>query len=260
MRTALSGKNHPMYGKHHSQKSRKKMRIAHIGKRPTKETIEKMRLAHMGKISPRRGKRLSKKTKEKIAISLIGNINGFKKGAPTWNKGIKIDRNKHPNMGHFKAHTEDAKKKIGKANRKNGFCVKNIKTICLMCNKVFYTSKKRIETGRGQCCSIQCKNKMISGARSHLWKGGISRLPYPFNFNKELKEIIRKRDNYKCQLCGVPQEECIKTLHVHHKDENKKNCNPNNLITLCNSCHSKVRFNKDYLENYFSKLTEVHNG
>ena len=60
-----------------------------------------------------------------------------------------------------------------------------------------------------------------------------------FNFNNELKELIRKRDNYKCQICGIPQEECFKNLHVHHIDFNKSNCSPDNLITFCNSCHSK---------------------
>lgn len=40
-------------------------------------------------------------------------------GKPTWNKGIKIDREKYPNYGHLKRHTKEALKKITKANKEN---------------------------------------------------------------------------------------------------------------------------------------------
>lgn len=33
----------------------------------------------------------------------------YKIGKSTWNKGIKIDRNKYPNYGHFKKHSEAVK-------------------------------------------------------------------------------------------------------------------------------------------------------
>ena len=35
------------------------------------------------------------------------------------------------------------------------------------------------------------------------WRGGISFLPYPVTFTKELKKRIHERDGYQCQLCGV---------------------------------------------------------
>ena len=66
-------------------------------------------------------------------------------------------------------------------------------------------------------------------------------------FQLILKESIRQRDNYKCQMCGVPQCETMRKLPIHHIDEDKNNLNPKNLITLCNSCHNKVRFNPDLL-------------
>lgn len=36
---------------------------------------------------------------------------GFKKGHKSWNDGIKIDRSKYPNMGHFEKHREESKEK-----------------------------------------------------------------------------------------------------------------------------------------------------
>lgn len=47
---------------------------------------------------------ISPETREKIKISLLGNI--------PWNKGIKVDRNRHPIMGHFQKHSEETKRHL----------------------------------------------------------------------------------------------------------------------------------------------------
>lgn len=52
------------------------------------------------------------------------------------------------------------------------------------------------------------------------------------------RQHILERDNHACQNCS----RCILYCHyaIHHIDLDKKNDNPDNLITLCNSCHSKL--------------------
>lgn len=82
-----------------------------------------------------------------------------------------------------------------------------------------------------------------SGANHHNWQGGISFEPYSQEFSNRLKQSIRLRDGYRCQICLRPQNELSKNLHVHHIDYNKKNCEEDNLISLCSSCH--VKTNKD---------------
>jgi len=84
---------------------------------------------------------------------------------------------------------------------------------------------------------MQCN--ACKGEKCYLWRGGCYE-PYSEDFNEELKEQIRDRDNYTCQLCGIPECECVEKLHVHHRDNNKKNDEPYNLISLCRSCHSKA--------------------
>ncbi len=78
---------------------------------------------------------------------------------------------------------------------------------------------------------------------------------YTKEFTQNLKESIRKRDNYICQLCGMTEEEHItilgQVLHIHHIDYTRENCNPNNLITVCKQCHTRTNFNRNYWTKYF---------
>lgn len=84
------------------------------------------------------------------------------------------------------------------------------------------------------------------------WKGGTSFLPYPFEFDGNLKNFIRTRDNYTCQLCGKTKREIGKNLCVHHINYDKGDLFDLNLILLCNSCNGKVNKNRDMWEDYFT--------
>lgn len=89
------------------------------------------------------------------------------------------------------------------------------------------------------------------GVKSSAWKGGKSFELYGKEFNKKLKEKIRKRDNYTCQECNYTEKQLGYKLPIHHIDYNKKNNNFSNLITLCRSCHSKTNFQREDWINYF---------
>jgi hypothetical protein len=87
------------------------------------------------------------------------------------------------------------------------------------------------------------------------WKGGISEESYNIDWTKTLRRSIRERDKYTCQICKIPQEDYA--FSIHHIDYNKENCNPNNLITLCKSCHTKTNFNRPYWIKYFKEKLYV---
>ena len=81
------------------------------------------------------------------------------------------------------------------------------------------------------------------------------------HFNGDLKESIRRRDNYRCQQCFRHQDELFdkngrrKKLAIHHIDYDKKNNHPSNLISLCNSCHMQTNFSrKDWIEYFKNKV------
>lgn len=97
------------------------------------------------------------------------------------------------------------------------------------------------------------QNKNTLKKENHpAWKGGISYEPYNENFDIELKNKIKNRDNFKCQLCMKEYN----ILHIHHIDYNKKNSNEKNLIVLCNSCHSKTNYKRKEYEKYFNIIIE----
>ena len=64
--------------------------------------------------------------------------------------------------------------------------------------------------------------------------------PYPRFWTEKLKRQIRKRDAYLCMMCDRHQDEFSCSHSVHHIDGDKNNCDPNNLISLCNRHHRIV--------------------
>ena len=97
-----------------------------------------------------------------------------------------------------------------------------------------------------------------------LIRGGTG-IPYENRVYTErfynIRDKIRKRDNYICQLCKISETEYRRKLDIHHIDYNKNNCNENNLIALCCGCNAKANFNRKYWKNFYRqkvlKIREV---
>lgn len=98
------------------------------------------------------------------------------------------------------------------------------------------------------------------GENNPRWQGGISFEPYGIEFNDELKNQIRERDNHTCQECHYTEEQLGCTLDVHHIDYDKTNNSPENLISLCRSCHSQTNFGREEWAEYFGKIMEGDGG
>lgn len=61
----FSGSNHYLFGKHHTDESKKKMSISHTGMKHSPETIQKLSDANKGMV-------VSQETRDKISISKVG--------------------------------------------------------------------------------------------------------------------------------------------------------------------------------------------
>lgn len=88
--------------------------------------------------------------------------------------------------------------------------------------------------------------------KHYNWQGGKSFEEYTINWTQTLKRSIRERDKYTCQVCGELQGDTA--FSVHHINYIKEDCSPENLITLCVSCHTKTNFNRKYWIEYFNNL------
>lgn len=64
-----TGKNHWIYGKHHTKESKNKISKSHLGKVVSEESKEKNKQSHMGK-------KVSEKTKKKMSKSHLGKVVG----------------------------------------------------------------------------------------------------------------------------------------------------------------------------------------
>lgn len=127
------------------------------------------------------------------------------------------------------------------------------------------TKKKLSEFFKGKPISeehkkrISLKSIFQKGKKHFNWQGGKSFGDYGLEFNKNKKEQIKQRDNYRCQECFRHQDKLrTKTnkpykLMIHHIDYNKRNNQNNNLISLCRNCHSQTNFKREDWTNYFKE-------
>lgn len=153
----------------------------------------------------------------------------------------------------MRKHTEETKQKISEALKG--------KTLGRKRPPMLEKQKKLIsEAMKGKTPSMKTRLKIsnsLKGENSPMWGGGISTeyKQYGGSWTGTFRRSIRERDNYVCQLCNKLQ--CDKAFDVHHIDYDKKNCNPNNLITLCKNCHTKTNHNREYWIIYFSRKASV---
>lgn len=165
-----------------------------------------------------KGKHLSEETKYKIGLASTGRTK-----SPEVRLKMSLARKNIPSNRPDYHHSEETKKKISKGNK-------------------------------GKICSEETKKYLATFTKEKAsnWKGGLSNQPYPFEFNHKLKESIRNRDNFQCQLCYTNQNKY--RLHIHHIDYNKMNLKENNLVSLCNKCHTTTNYNRNYYTEYFNTL------
>lgn len=93
--------------------------------------------------------------------------------------------------------------------------------------------------------------KSFKGEKNPNYVDGTGMKKYPYEFSNKLRELIRKRDQYRCQECFRHQDELYTStgkkykLNIHHIDFNKENNVQDNLISLCQNCHAQTFYNRN---------------
>lgn len=217
-----TGEKHPTFGKHLSEEHKEKISIANTGRNLPEEHRKRISEAMSGEKHPMYGKKgkdnplfgttLSEKHKEKISIANTGKIRSEEQ-----RKRISEATSGEKNPMFGKHPTEETKKKLSAAK----------------------SGEKHPLYG-------------ICGEEAPNWRGGISFEPYCPKFNNAFKESIREKFGRVCFLCPTTEEENGRKLSVHHTNYNKDClCDDSDceFVPLCDSCHSKTNFNREYWEN-----------
>ena len=131
--------------------------------------------------------------------------------------------------------------------------------LCLMCGNNYYINKYTANNKNkvSKFCSKACKDKYHSindvGEKSNLYKNGKYQ-GRGANWYKQ-RELVRKRDNYICQICGCTPKKKLTVHHIKPFDTFNNYLEANkleNLIGLCEGCHTSVH-------NEAKKLNETKN-
>jgi hypothetical protein len=178
-----------------------------------------------GTNNPMYGKIHSGETRRKLSQSYKGQLGYWEGKHHSEETRQKMSASAKGNISHKgKYHSEETKQKISRANT-------------------------------GVHLSKEAKKKMSLARQREKhwnWQGGISFLPYPTTFNKELKQSIKDRDGNECKNPYCEQRSKIRD--IHHINYNKQDCSQFNLITLCKSCNYKANFNRKEWKRFYKKI------
>jgi len=106
---------------------------------------------------------------------------------------------------------------------------------CLNCNKEITHHKKY--------CNNKCQNIFIRNSKVQDWLSGKDngyniKSGYPKGY---IRTYLIQCANEQCTQCGWKERNTFTKqvpLDIHHKDGNRENCKPENLIVVCPNCHS----------------------
>lgn len=173
-----------------------------------------------------KGKKLSIEYRQKISNSLKGRF--LAEENPNYGNGYKIKGKNNPMFG-----------KKGDEHPAFGY-------------------KHTEETRQDLSIKKVGKNNPMYGKKGELsptWINGSSFKKYSQEFFDIRKQIF-ERDNYECQCPDCEHKTDL--LDIHHIDYDKINNIPENLVTLCRSCHAKTfcKNSKNYYKIFYTNIIE----
>ncbi len=227
-----SGKKHPLYGKHHSKETKKKIGLGNKGKIISKETREKLRISNTGKKhSIKTIQNIIKCNKKRKGTRYL-TISKIKERYPTFSKieEMRYNPNK-PGEKEIQVHC------------KNHLC-KNSKEQSGWFDVGKWQLSDRIRAlesingtdGSYFYCCVECKQECpLYSLRSDLFIH--KEKLYTYKEYQTWRTTVLERVDYLCEYCEEPATD------VHHSRPQKLEpgfvLDPDFGVACCESCHYK---------------------
>ena len=246
-------KNLDWTGKHHTEESKRKIGKAHKGKVISKETRKKISESLSGDKHPNYGKYLSEETRKRIGDANIGQSRPKRNKSPLWKGGYNQEN--IPTYDLYKEKLEWCEEIRRNKDDSNILEVK-----CTYCGRWFVSSREKIRNrintlngidgylgeqrfycsnGCKKACPIYGKTPETLMKEDAVRAGRLNWLEMNREVQPELRQMVLKRDKYKCIKCNSIEE-----LHCHHilpvATDPLVSADMDNCITLCTECHKEV--------------------
>lgn len=113
-------------------------------------------------------------------------------------------------------------------------------------------------------CSNECAIEARSGSGHHNWRGGVSSKRHLLTSSAKWGEAVKfvwRRDDARCQRCGVRSRTDDRRFHVHHIVPAGASLElffeHDNLALLCEPCHRWVHSRRNVGGDFLKALSEV---
>lgn len=243
--------SHPMKGKTHSKKSKRKMSKSHTG----------IPLSEEHKKSLKRcipwNKNLTKEMDDSVskqAKQMLGNKN------PAKRQEVKDSISKSLKEFYKTEKGDLLRKKIKEVNTGRP---KTKEELIKISNTIKGKTKEEMGHNIKICSCRSCRARRGELIDVEFFKkyGTLkSRYPYAITFNKQFKNKIRKLYDNKCVVTGITNDEHIQKygcqLHVHHWMYNKDETNPFYFVPVARKINAMSNFNKSQWIDMFNDMAE----
>jgi len=262
---SLKGKDSPYFGIPRTAEVKEKISIANTGRKASEETRRKMSEIRTGKpghphseetkrkmSEARSGIIISEETREKLR--LIGQLRFLNGDLPMIGKRRRLLPTWFLRLGEIKVKKIKVKKQPTEKQQAHiAWLIQRNKSFTGQKRDLSEEARKKFKESKLGEKNPQYREK------HHMWKGGVSFLPYCIKFNERRKRDVRNFFGNFCIICGMHESESKRKLSVHHVDHDKQQgCDgkPFNLVPLCLLCHVREIHAEEEYKKYINKTLE----